>query len=242
MSRPARTSRAKSGRTRPSVIFRPGPVVVERARDPHRQALVLREGHAERLAEALALVVARARAGAGHVAAVRLGRRDRVRRRVAVDLARGVEEEAGERPPRVALGDRVVEEIAEAVDVGVDALHGLRAVVHRGGDARRVDHVVEVAHVLRQRLDHVVAREREVGIGRARLEPRRHAAHVVVEHGHVDRSAAARLVPVERRLHQVVAEEAAAAGDQELSAGERAELFAEVDADRLEIRLEELRE
>jgi hypothetical protein len=47
---------------------------------------------------------------------------------------------------------------------------------------------------------------------------------------------------VQRRLHEVVAEEAAAARDQELLSGELAELRAEVAADRLEIGLEELRQ
>src|SRR5262249_44665657 len=104
-------------------------VVVERARHLDRDAFLLRVRNADRLAEALRLVVAGARPGAGNVAAISLRRRDRVRGGVPVDLARRIEEEGFDGPAGGSFRDRVVEQVPEAVDIRVDALEGLRAVV-----------------------------------------------------------------------------------------------------------------
>ena len=47
---------------------------------------------------------------------------------------------------------------------------------------------------------------------------------------------------MQRGLHEVVAEEAAAAGDQQALAGQPAELGCEVGADRIEVLLQEFGE
>ena len=121
-------------------------VVVERPRHGHRQAVLPGEVDAERLAVALGLVVAGPRAGAGDVAAVVFGRRDVAGSRVAVDLAAGEEQEAPHgRPALPALRAGVVEQVAQAVDVGVHRPDRVAAVVGRRGDRRGVDDVLEVA-------------------------------------------------------------------------------------------------
>src|SRR5262245_5135556 len=92
-----------------------------------------------------------------------------------------------------------------------------------------------------QRLDHVMASERKVWTPDECLQPRGHAAGVVVVDDEVDFAAGgARVVPVQDRLHEVVAEESRAAGHQEAPAGHGAELGREVRAYGVQILIEEL--
>ncbi len=102
---------------------------------------------------------------------------------------------------------------------------------------------VEMPHVTRQRLDHVLPHELEVRMRAQGLEPFGHAARVIVVDDRADAGAGrARVVPVQHRLDQVVAEEAAAARDQEPPAAHPAELFREVGTERLQVVLQQLRE
>jgi hypothetical protein len=197
--------------------------------------------HADRLAEALGLVVAGARAGARDEAAVVFRGRDRVGRWVAVDLAGRVEQEALHRPAALLLLDAVVQQVAQAVDVGVDRLQRVLAVVRRRCNAGGVDDPVEVRHVGRQRLDQVVALHREVRRAFQRGQPLRLAADEVVPHRHLDRAGPG-LVEVQRGEHQVVAQEAGPAGDQQALTRHAAELLLQLAADVVEVRAQELLE
>jgi hypothetical protein len=90
-----------------------------------------------------------------------------------------------------------------------------------------VDDELEVGDIGGERLDHVLFQKREVRLPLQALEPRRHAAHVVVVHGHADRARrVSAAVEVERREHEVVAEEARSAGEQHVLAREPPELLA----------------
>ncbi len=183
MSRPAKMSLAKSGITRPSVIFRSGPVIVERPRHAHRNAFL--PGDTRHRASRRIAWTRRSRR------AVRCTTRCRGRfraselpwpsgRRRSRSTNRTGSPAAG--APAVALRHCVIEQVAQAVDVGVDALERVRAIIGRRRDARRVDDVIEVPHVIRQRLDHVDTAQLEVRAPAQRFEPLRHAAHVIVVH------------------------------------------------------------
>ncbi len=142
----------------------PRPVVVERSRHLHRHAMLAREGHTDRFAKTFGLVVTGARTGTRDVTAVILGRGDGLRRWIAIDLARGVEQESVDRYAALGLAHAVIEQIAQSVDVGVYRLQGMLAVIDRRSNTRGMDDVPEVADVRRQRLDHILAHQREIRI------------------------------------------------------------------------------
>ena len=97
-----------------------------------------RKGNAQGLAQALRLIVAGTRARAAHEARKVLARGNPLLRRVAVDLARGEEQETLD-----AGRLRVAEQAAQADHVGVDGLDRKAAVEGGRGNGRRMDDVVE---------------------------------------------------------------------------------------------------
>ena len=220
-----------------------GTVVVEGSRDGDRDVPGLGVDDADGLAQALGFVIAGARTGAGDQAAVGLGGRNRIRRGIAVDLAGREEQHALERAGLllVAAG-RVVEHVAQAVDVGVDRFQRELAVVHRRGDRGRVDDVVRVADSGRDRVGHVVLDQDDV-VALHAVQPGRHAADVVVQHRQADTFVRRRrLVPVGDRQDQVIAEEARAAGQPEPLARQFLELRARLADQVLEVAGDQLLE
>jgi hypothetical protein len=123
---------------------------------------------------------------------------------------------------------RILQQPAQSVDVGIHGFERVQAVVDRRRNAGRVDDVLEVGHRVRERVTHVEAREGEVVAPAQRLEPRRNAAHVVVEHGDVNPFVLlGPVVPVEYALDHVVAQESPAARDEHALARHARELVAE---------------
>jgi hypothetical protein len=179
---------------------------------------------AERLAEALRLVVAGARAGERDAAGIVLGGRDRLRRGVAIDLARAEMEESAHR-----LRPRQLQHPARPADVGVDRLEGMPPVERRRGDAGAVQHPGH-GRVRGERRRHVVPDP---------VDPRRavEVAHALGEAGPegVEREDAAR--PSRARVvggqdvEQVGEEKARRSGDEDRRVGERGELVAHLVGD-----------
>jgi hypothetical protein len=103
-----------------------------------------------------------------------------------------------------------------------------------------VDDPVEAADVGGQRAGQVVVAHRQVRRALERLQPLRPAAQPVVPHDDLDRRAVrVAAVPVQRRLHEVVAQEAAAAGHQQPAAAHAVELGGGVGAHAPQVLVEQ---
>jgi hypothetical protein len=126
---------------------------VEDARDAHLNALLLRLDVAERLRDALALVLAGARAPRVDVAPVAL--RLRVDFRVALDFRSGGEEKARLDALREA------EHVERAHRADLDRLDRVQHLLRRRGWAREV---IDLVHLEEERLDHVVLAEGKVRV------------------------------------------------------------------------------
>jgi hypothetical protein len=107
-------------------------------------------------------------------------------------------------------------------------------VIRGRGDAGRVDDVVELVHVFRKWCPNVVRHQGECLVGVELREPRRNAARVVVVHGDLATAA-------QRRLDEVVAEEAGTAGDEQPLSGQHLELVSCPLGDVAQVALDDFR-
>ena len=106
-----------------------------------------------------------------------------------------------------------------------------------------MDDELEVWHRVWQWLSDVVSDHREIATPAEFIQPRRDAAHVVVEHGRVDPLILDdAVVPVEHALHEVVAEESGSSGDEEALPGHLGEVVDELVDDVVEVAPKEIGE